>query len=529
VVAIYDGGSVTRSEARRFIRSLDRRGIRTEAAVDADASLSALLGDLATLEILASEADAAADPPSVLYLDARASQLVRYYIDLVGKRVHTVSDDEARDFYEAHLADRFTLPEAVTFRHLFLRSDRHSEPEIEELLRTIRAQLTAGADFPEVVATYSESESVRRGGVVGPVSRGRLDQEFENAVYDLPVGKPSVVRTATGVHVVAVVEVRPAEVTPFDDVKQQIIHAIMDGRNQVEHEEFVATIRAHHPVVDHSLDPTVEPDDIALQIDDRSLTKRQLDAYLAGRAATRGPVVGGDQNMARQLVDQLVEANLLYLDAVDRGLDREQEFTDRWELLDMRRRAQRAEAQRLDVWAKSVGDEEILTFFRDNPARFSLPQRFDASYLVMPLGADVPFVLQLELEELVAFAADPASNPVEIDRRCARVGATFVDMDWATPVAAGHIGPEFQRRLLAIDGPGVTPVFRDEGWLFAIVVRAVEDRRPLTAPADMDLIRDRYVELRRGGMVSEMQARLLEERHFRVVSTEVFGGDDATS
>jgi parvulin-like peptidyl-prolyl isomerase len=526
-VAVYDGGSITAAEAERYLGSLDRRRLRTDAAVDTEQGLTDLLGELAFLEILAAEAGDLPAAPAALYLDPRGSLVVSYYIERTGKRSHEVSDEEALAFYHEHLTDRFTVPEAVKFQHIFLRSDRHPPQELEGTVRTILDQLADGTPFSELVAAYSESGSTSQAGVVGPVYRGRMDPSFEEPVYRLAPGKLSAVSTPTGVHIVEVLEKHPPEATPYEAVKPQIVNAIMDRRNQVEREQLLATLRSHHGVVDRSGDPTLQPDDVALQVGDREMTKRQLDTYLAARTMSRGPMVGAEQNLSRQLVDDLVSSNLLYLDAVERGLDREQTFIDRWDLRELRRKARLAQQRRLDAWAESVGDEEALMFYQDNQARFALPQRFQASYVQMSLGGGPPFALQQELEKLAELAAAPGTDQAELEQRCAEAGAVYVDMGWVTPVDAGHVGPEFQRRLLAMSGPGSTSVFRDEGWLFAILVRAVEARRPLILPADHDLIRARYVVLRRSEILAEIKKRLLEERHFVVLSTAVFKSTDA--
>ena len=49
----------------------------------------------------------------------------------------------------------------------------------------------------------------------------------------------------------------------------------------------------------------------------------------------------------------------------------------------------------------------------------------------------------------------------------------------------------------------------------------------MVPPEDMELIRQRYVQLRRGEIVAELQQRVLEERHFKVLSTDVFADADA--
>jgi hypothetical protein len=99
-------------------------------------------------------------------------------------------------------------------------------------------------------------------------------------------------------------------------------------------------------------------------------------------------------------------------------------------------------------------------------------------------------------------------------------------MGWVTPRQAARIGPEFQRRLLAMAAAGSTGAFKDEAGLYVILVRDIEARRAMSPPGDMELIRARYVELRRGDILGEMRQLVLAERHFKVLSTDVFATEE---
>jgi len=521
-VATYDGGWVTAAEAQRFLAWFDTRRLRTEASVDDTQGVSELLSELAFRKIMAEEAgDSLPSPQTALYLDQRASVLVDYYVERTGKRSHEVSDEEALAFYQAHLDDRFTTPESIEFRHLFLRADRHSPEELAALERSILDQLTAGALFANLVAAHSESGNPTKDGVVGPVYRGRMDPGFENQLYRLTAGQRGVVRTPQGIHIVEVLARRPTEVQTFESVKRQIVNAIMDRRNQEEKERLLAGLQERYGVEDHSAEPALGPDEIAIRVKDRTMTRQQLDSYLASWLSLPGRVDGGGGNIRQQAAAELITANLLFLDAVDRGLDQEQEFLDRWAIQELRRRSGAGIQRRLEGWAKEVDEDEVLKYFHENQARFAVPQRFRASYIYQPFGGAPPFELQQRVEALAAEAA-LGVDPATFGRRCAEAGARFVDMGWATPQQAARIGPEFQRRLLAMTDPGSTGVFKDGSGLFVILVQGIEPRRPMSPPGDIDLIRTRYVELKRPEILSPLRQRVLEERHFKVLTTDVF-------
>lgn len=68
----------------------------------------------------------------------------------------------------------------------------------------VRDKLRGGADFAEIVKTYSdEAGAVTRGGSVGQVERKELAPSFADAAFELDVGMLSdVVESPSGFHVI---------------------------------------------------------------------------------------------------------------------------------------------------------------------------------------------------------------------------------------------------------------------------------------------------------------------------------------
>ncbi len=528
-VAVYDNGVVTAAEARRYLASIDTRHLRTDAEIDADSGVTEVLGDLAFLQIMAEGADDEPTEQALLYLDSRAKLLMRYYVERTGKRSHEVTDGEALAYYQEHLVDHFTFPEKIKLQHIFLRADRQPSEVLARKQREILSRLAGGTPFGELVAEYSESGSATDDGIVGPVYRGRMDAGFEEQVYRMTPGKAGVVRTPQGTHIIVVLERIPSKVEPFENVQRQIVHAIMDRRNEVERTRVMETLHTRYGVVDHSADTTISPDDIVLSIKECSLTRRELDSYLLQRMNTPGLINRAHTDVRQSLVDELIDSNLLFLDAVDTGLDKEPVFLDRRRESVLRRRSRLGTQLRLDAWAKEAGEDEVLAYYEENQARFAIPQQFQITFLLMPLGGDPAFELQQTLEELAEKAAEPGIDPAELEKRCAESGASIVNMGWTTPLEAARVGPEFQRRMLAMEEPGSSGIFMDQGGLYVILLRDLEDRRPMSTPEDLDLIRARYVELRRREILAEIKQRTLAERHFKVLSTTLFQLNDAAN
>ena len=96
-----------------------------------------------------------------------------------------VTEDEAREYYDAHLSE-FTTPPAVTLREILVavpadakarerrggRSGARRRPR-----RSARASL-AGESFEKLAAEVSDAPSKANGGLIGPLSASELSPEL---------------------------------------------------------------------------------------------------------------------------------------------------------------------------------------------------------------------------------------------------------------------------------------------------------------------------------------------------------------
>lgn len=72
------------------------------------------------------------------------------------------------------------------------------------ILIAYREQITsAKATFAELASKYSDCSSAKRGGDLGPFSRGAMQKPFEQAAFALKVGElSSPVHTDSGIHII---------------------------------------------------------------------------------------------------------------------------------------------------------------------------------------------------------------------------------------------------------------------------------------------------------------------------------------
>jgi peptidyl-prolyl cis-trans isomerase C len=126
-----------------------------------------------------------------------------------------VNEVEARAYYDTQVK---ALPpeEEVQARHILV----DSEAKAKELAEKIEK----GEDFAKL-ATENTNDGASRadGGMLGYFGKGQMVPQFEQAAFALEKGKVSKpVQSQFGWHVIKVEEKKPAGLTPFEEVKDQI-------------------------------------------------------------------------------------------------------------------------------------------------------------------------------------------------------------------------------------------------------------------------------------------------------------------
>jgi foldase protein PrsA len=112
-----------------------------------------------------------------------------------------------RDRVTASLSDR-TLQ--INVRHILLSQEVVAESVLNELRQ--------GGNFITVARRYSEDELTRQsGGELGFLPRGVMSPDFEEAAFALQPGEISdVVHTASGLHIIQLVEIDPERQVPAE-------------------------------------------------------------------------------------------------------------------------------------------------------------------------------------------------------------------------------------------------------------------------------------------------------------------------
>jgi parvulin-like peptidyl-prolyl isomerase len=144
-----------------------------------------------------------------------------------------VSEDEAEDYYNEHL-NKYKTESRVRVAQIAVRD--------LAMAKKIEARLNAGEDFASVAAKVSIGPEAHRGGDLGFIARLIMPEPLDKTIFNLPVNKISpIVQSSYGFHIFKVLEIQPARIGNFTDIKEEII---ADIRSQKEDAAFINWLEA---------------------------------------------------------------------------------------------------------------------------------------------------------------------------------------------------------------------------------------------------------------------------------------------
>ncbi len=153
-----------------------------------------------------------------------------------------VTSEAVKNFYATN-PDRFQS-EKVHVAHILLRTNSETSKSEKEALETkaqeIYSRATAGEEFAELAAQYSEDQmSAKKGGDLGWVEEGAVDPVFSGTVFKMKEGDVSLpFATPFGFHVVKALEGPKVVKQPFERVKGNIRYELRQRAKQAEMERL---------------------------------------------------------------------------------------------------------------------------------------------------------------------------------------------------------------------------------------------------------------------------------------------------
>ena len=161
----------------------------------------------------------------------------------------TASPEQIDTFYQQNL-ERFKQPEQVKASHILISVPQGADAAAKAAIRAkaddLLKQVKAGKDFAALAKENSQDPgSAVNGGDLGYFRQGQMVGPFNEVAFKLAPGAVSdVVETQFGFHIIKVVDKKPAQTAPLDDVRAQLKQYLETQNRQRETTVFVAGLRA---------------------------------------------------------------------------------------------------------------------------------------------------------------------------------------------------------------------------------------------------------------------------------------------
>lgn len=147
-----------------------------------------------------------------------------------------VTEEEIANYYKENIGE-FNRPDQVRARQIVVAT----EEEGQKVLGLLRQ----GESFATVAREYSLSPDKDDGGNLGFFARGEMPPEFENAVFNLAVGRLSdLVKSEYGYHVFLVEEKRKAAQLSLDEVRSEIRDKLLSTKKEKAYQDWLRELRS---------------------------------------------------------------------------------------------------------------------------------------------------------------------------------------------------------------------------------------------------------------------------------------------
>ena len=158
-----------------------------------------------------------------------------------------VTEEDTKAYFQEHQREFSSLPE-VRVLHLMKALEKHEDPVLLlEEMGKLREQLVDGADFEEIAKRETEKES---GEIdLGWITFDRPSNPIESIMFTMRLDEVSpVIAYEHCYHILKIAETKPAEVQPFDEVREEIEHRVEFEKRRTALREYAADLRENAKV-----------------------------------------------------------------------------------------------------------------------------------------------------------------------------------------------------------------------------------------------------------------------------------------
>lgn len=213
------GQDVTESEIRTTIED-----IRKQRGVSEDEFLKLLLKEGLSYE---------------QYKDEIKRQIRKSkFIALKVRQRVKITDEDARFYYNKEFAKN-NMSFDVSIIYI-----KDNPPQSNIRLEDLKKGLLEKVDFAELAKKYSDDPTASSGGHLGSFSKGKMREDFENAISNLKEGEISeILKFPEGYYVFKVNKILGGEIKDFDEVKEDIKRFLFEKEIQKQYSYIIDSLK----------------------------------------------------------------------------------------------------------------------------------------------------------------------------------------------------------------------------------------------------------------------------------------------
>jgi parvulin-like peptidyl-prolyl isomerase len=390
VVAQWRGGSLALGECLHTFREL--HGLHELTGASMEEALNQLVKGWISEKIFAERAREKGMDRDPKYLERirpyREDWLRRLLVrENVDEKVVVTNRDLKRKYDEQR--EKYRSPASYSYYRIFFSNEVHGEEGAEELARECWGLLDKGANFHDLVDTYSDTEASKKYTLYGPFQAGENTVDIEDVIMNTPVRRhSSVVRMPNGFMIFYPERKSEPVDRPFDKVQGQIAKDLFAELREQRYSEYLEQLSIEYrvdPKTERIEDPEGNPDEVVLSIEPGAGR-----FTLADFEATLGPNQQLGMEERRAAFENFARLALLTHHARTIGFEESDYFRTRFRPVQMRFLS--------DFFLESTVDpnvdptpEDVKKFYEENPDVFRRPARMEiwhiARLIRYPLNA----------------------------------------------------------------------------------------------------------------------------------------------
>ena len=169
---------------------------------------------------------------------------------VIGREVTSrmdLSDDALRLEYERKKDQYYAVPEHARVAEIVLKFspvDAEARAAAAARAEEIQAKIKAGGSFSDLAKEYSEGGTKEKGGDLGSVSKGELQEALDAGIFVEPAAEyPPPVLTADSIHIFHVTDRKASGYKPFAEVKEDLKKRISDDLYEKRFTEYMDKLR----------------------------------------------------------------------------------------------------------------------------------------------------------------------------------------------------------------------------------------------------------------------------------------------